>query len=88
MTTTTVSARTTRFYVDVLDLPAPVAPPGRAESHAILVLAEDLPRLRGRLVAAGAPVEDLGPTALSFRDPSGRRVELVATTGQARNLSR
>jgi hypothetical protein len=88
MSTTTTSARTTRFYVDVLDLPVPDAPPSRAESHAIPVLAEDLPRLRGRLIAAGAPVEDLGPAALSFRDPSGRRVELVTTRDQARNLAR
>ncbi len=85
---TPTNARTTRFYVDVLGLPVPTEPPGQADSHAIPVLRADLPVLRWRLIAAGAPVEDLGSTALSFRDPSGRRVELVATTGQARNLGR
>ena len=78
---TDTTTRTTRFYTDVLGLPVPaVGGPGDdgSDHHAIPIPVTELPRLRGRLIAAGAPVQDLGPTALSFRDPGGRHVDLVA----------
>lgn len=62
---------TTRFYAAV-GLPAPETDPGR-----VTVDADDLPRLRGRLLAAGARVEDGGPASLAFVDPAGVRVELL-----------
>jgi catechol 2,3-dioxygenase-like lactoylglutathione lyase family enzyme len=63
---------TTRFYA-VLGLPRPDADP-----HRVSVARGDLPRLRGRILAAGARVHDAGETTLAFRDPDGVRVELVA----------
>jgi hypothetical protein len=62
---------TTHFY-DAVGLPAPEGDP-----HRVHVTTSDLPRLRGRLLAAGARVEDRGPTSLSFVDPAGVRVELL-----------
>lgn len=62
---------TTRFY-DAVGLPVPETDPAE-----VPVDAGDLPRLRGRLLAAGARVEDRGPASLAFVDPAGVRVELV-----------
>jgi hypothetical protein len=68
--TSSPGERTARFYAAV-GLPEPAA--GRVD-----VEAADLPRLRGRLLAAGAAIREESPTALSFRDPSGVRVTLTA----------
>ena len=61
-----------RFYAAV-GLPRPEADP-----HRITVAAGDLPRLRGRILAAGARLDDESPASLAFHDPAGVRVELVA----------
>jgi hypothetical protein len=63
---------TTQFY-DAVGLPAPAADPAE-----VPVDAGDLPRLRGRLLAAGARVQEETSTSLSFRDPDGVRVVLAA----------
>lgn len=69
---------TARFYA-AIGLPPPDADP-----HRVPVAIADLPRLRGRILAAGARVLDETPGSLAFRDPGGVRVELVATTGLPR----
>jgi hypothetical protein len=61
---------TDRFY-DAIGLACPDS------DHRVRVAASDLPRLRGRLLAAGAQVEELGRTSLAFSAPDGVRVELV-----------
>jgi catechol 2,3-dioxygenase-like lactoylglutathione lyase family enzyme len=81
MRTTTTKTHTARFYSDILGLPTPdVTGEGDAGPHhvTISVSPSDLPRLRWRLLAAGAPVQEESPTSLSFRDPEGVRVELIA----------
>jgi catechol 2,3-dioxygenase-like lactoylglutathione lyase family enzyme len=90
MSTTTAKARAVRLYVDVLGLPLPDLHgddgPGQG-SVTIPVPPADLPLLRWRLLAAGAPVQDESPTSVSFRDPAGVRVELVAESPAARDAS-
>lgn len=61
-----------RFY-SAVGLPVP---DGGADAT-LPVAQADLPRLRGRLLAAGARVVDQTPTSLAFVDPDGVRVELV-----------
>lgn len=62
-----------RFYA-VVGLPRPGSDP-----HRVTVAPGDLPRFRGRLLAAGATVIDTTPTSLLFHDPDGVRVELVGS---------
>ena len=67
---------TTRFY-DAVGLPVPGVREDD-DTRRITVPTADLDRLRGRLLAVGARVQQESPTSLSFRDPTGVHVELVA----------
>ena len=77
MTTNRNRARTVRLYADILGIPAPAEREGESGTRTIAVSRADLPLLRWRLLAAGAPVREETPDSLSFRDPDGVHVTLV-----------
>jgi catechol 2,3-dioxygenase-like lactoylglutathione lyase family enzyme len=80
METTATSERTARFY-EILGLPrvgvTDEGEPGPGHV-AIRVSRADLPLLRWRLLTIGAPMHDESPAAVSFTDPDGVHVELIA----------